>query len=148
MKRRTMIRAGITGVGLLAASGSRAEQARDLIELDAQLNRWILAHDAQSAARLYDDEFVLTAGNGVFKSKGAMLADIADPAVELSRCETLEPRVIVRGNAAVLLGLLVQEGRVRGREISARLRVTDTWVRQGTDGWVLLAGHASLMKPT
>jgi ketosteroid isomerase-like protein len=139
-----MIQACLAGAVPPSASGSRAAQARTIIELDAQLNRWILAHDAQSAAHLYDDEFVLTAGSSTRKSKADMLADIADSNVDLSRCETLEPRVIVRGDTAVLLGLLVQEGRVRGREVKARLRVTDTWVRHGGDEWLLVAGHASL----
>ena len=71
-----------------------------------------------------------------------MLADIGNPAVALTVCETTDIAVLVRANVAVLTGTLRQAGMVDSRPFDVKLRVTDTWVN--VDGkWLLLAGHAS-----
>lgn len=120
--------------------------AGQIVELDRQLNAAIVSHDVARASALYDDDFVLTVSGGGFKRKADMLADIRNEGVVLTACDTTEVVVRVRGDAAVLTGLLHQAGAVNGREIDAWLRVTDTWVE--VDGkWLLLAGHASPAKP-
>jgi ketosteroid isomerase-like protein len=116
-----------------------------IVELDHRLSQAILAHDVASAAELYDDDFLLTVAGGRFKRKADMLADIGNPAVKLSVCDTTGVTVRVRGRTAVLTGLLKQAGTVNDRPIDVRLHVTDTWVN--VDGkWLLLAGHASFAK--
>lgn len=124
-------------------TGARNPSVEDaVVDVDKRLNRAILAHDVPAAEALYDADFVLTVSGGGTKRKADMLSDIANPDVALAVCETIDVQVRVRGDAAVLTGTLLQAGTVRGRPYSARLRVTDTWVRQ--DGrWLLLAGHAS-----
>ena len=120
--------------------------ADKIIELDRQLNLAIVSHDVARASSLYDDDFVLTVSGGGFKRKPDMLADIRNEGVVLTACDTTDVAVRVRGNAAVLAGLLHQAGTVNGREFDVWLRVTDTWV--AVDGrWLLLAGHASPAKP-
>jgi ketosteroid isomerase-like protein len=116
-----------------------------IIDIDKRLNQAILAHDVAAAAALYDDDFLLTVSGGGFKRKADMLADIGNPAVALSVCETTDMQVRVRASTAVLTGTLRQAGSVNGRAFDVRLHVTDTWVH--VDGrWLLLAGHASVAK--
>jgi ketosteroid isomerase-like protein len=139
----------LAGLAATTAASHSAPQsaspANVIIEADKRLNRSILAHDVASAAAVYDEDFLLTVSGGGFKRKADMLADIGNPAVELSVCETTDMEVRVRGNAAVLTGTLLQAGTVRGRAFDVKLRVTDTWVN--VDGrWLLLAGHASPAK--
>lgn len=118
--------------------------AEQIIELDKTLNQLIVAHDVATARTLYDDEFVLTVAGGA-KRKADMLADIGNPAVALTICETTDVTVRVRGTTAVLTGTLQQAGTVNGKPIDVKLRVTDTWVN--VDGkWLLFAGHASVAK--
>jgi ketosteroid isomerase-like protein len=140
----------LAGLAAAAATSHCALQpvsaADTVIALDTRLNRSILAHDVASAAALYDDDFLLTVSGGGFKRKADMLADIGNPAVALSVCDTTDVKVRVRGGTAVLTGTLQQAGTVNGRAFDVRLHVTDTWVH--VDGrWLLLAGHASLAKP-
>ncbi len=117
--------------------------AETIVELDRRLNQAILAHDTAAAGALYDDDFVLTVAGGRFKRKADMLADIGNPAVALTVCETTGVTVRERGATAVLTGVLRQAGTVNGRPMDVRLHVTDTWVN--VDGrWLLLAGHASV----
>lgn len=138
--------------GLVALTPTQAAQSNEsataqVIDADRRLNECILRHDVAAARAHYDDDFVLTLAGGGRKRKANMLADVGNPAVKLVRCETLQPEVFVRGEAAVLMGVLVQEGEIQARRFAARMNVTDTWVR-GTDGhWQLLAGHASHTTP-
>ena len=118
------------------------DPAIQIVELDRLLNHFILSHDAGAAGPLYDDDFILTVSGGGTKHKADMLADIRNPAVALSVCETSNVKVRVRGQTAVLTGLLRQAGTISGRTIDVTLNVTDTWAAVGST-WVLLAGHAS-----
>ena len=149
MHRRHLLNLS-TGLAAWAAVASRLTAAPDpatqVIELDRQLNHAILSHDANAASALYDDDFILTVAGGGTKLKADMLADIRNPAVVLNVCDTSSAKVRVRGNTAVLTGVLRQAGTVSGRAIDVTLNVTDTWVASG-NSWVLLAGHASVAKP-
>ncbi|MFO1406307.1 MAG: nuclear transport factor 2 family protein [Steroidobacteraceae bacterium] len=149
MKRLRLL-ALVTCLAATAAPGDPAPSssyvASVVVDLDRQLNRAIVAHDVALAGSLYDDDFLLTVSGGGYKRKADMLADIRNVGVVLTACETTDVVVRVRGETAVLTGLLHQAGTVNGREIDAWLRVTDTWV--AVDGrWRLLAGHASPAKP-
>lgn len=140
--------AGLATATLVSPTIARTQPVADLIaELDHRLNQLILAHDAASAASLYDDEFLLTVSTGRFKCKADMLADISNPAVQLTVCSTTDVSVRVRAGAAVLTGLLQQTGTVHGKPLDVKLRVTDTWVEVG-GRWLLLAGHATLAAST
>lgn len=146
---RCRLLAPLAALVLVLSSSPAAAQRADatptpaeIVALDQRLNQLILAHDVDAARALYDDAFVLTTSGGGMKSKADMLADIGNPAVVLTVCETTDVEVRIRGNTAILTGTLRQAGTVGGRAIDVRLRVTDTWVR--VDGvWRLLAGHAS-----
>jgi len=49
--------------------------------------------------------------------------------------------VVLEGDTVVLTAVVVDEVERDGRRETIRLRLTQTWVREG-DGWVVLAGHA------
>jgi hypothetical protein len=138
--------AGLAATAAACQSTSQPSSAvNTVVEADKHLNRSILAHDVASATALYDDDFLLTISGGRTKRKTDMLADIGNPAVALSVCETTDVQVRIRAGTAVLTGTLVQAGTVNGRAFDVQLHVTDTWVN--VDGrWLLLAGHASPAK--
>lgn len=130
------------GLPLLLGS-AQADPA--VAEADAQLNRLIMAGDSQAAAPFYAPDFVLTASNGSQKDRARMLLEIGTPALHFQRNHTEQVQVRVLGDTAVLTGVLHQIGSWQGKSFDYRFNVTDTWVRQG-GRWVLLAGHASLIK--
>ena len=126
----------------LATGAAQADPA--VAEADAQLNRLIMAGDAQAIAPYYAADFVLTASNGSRKDRTRMLMEVGSPALRFSRNQTDQVQVRVLGDTAVLTGVLHQIGSWQGKPFDYRFLVTDTWVRQGAR-WVLLAGHASLI---
>lgn len=139
MRRRRLISLSL----LLALGSAQADPA--VAEADAELNRLIMTGDAQAIAPYYAENFVLTASNGSQKDRTRMLAEVGSPALRFSRNLTEQVQVRVLGDTAVLTGVLHQIGSWQGHPFDFRFRVTDTWVRQG-GRWVLLAGHASLIK--
>jgi hypothetical protein len=52
-----------------------------------------------------------------------------------------EPSVTVVGHAAVLTAVVVDVVDREGRRETFRMRVTQTWVREGNE-WTCIAGHA------
>ena len=143
--RRHLLKAfaGLATFGTTWRSVAQSQPFGDaVIELDKRLNGFILARDVVSASALYDDDFLLTVSGGGIKRKAQMLADIGNPAVALTVCETTDVAVLVRANVAVLTGTLRQAGMVDSRAFDVKLRVTDTWVNISGQ-WLLLAGHAS-----
>src|SRR5688572_1251628 len=128
---------------LLAASPKRFSDKDAVIETDKQLNLLIVQHADQQAARIYADEFILTTSSGKVKLKKDMLTEIASPDLALEINETTQVTVHVLENTAVLTGILHQKGKYKEKLFDVKLNVTDTWVKT-TDGWKLLAGHATL----
>lgn len=138
---------GLVAASAIAESSTQdAVVAGEIVELDRLLNQAILEHDVGRASALYDEDFILTVSGGGRKRKADMLSDIRNPSVALVTCETSATEVRVRGQVAVLTGVLRQAGTVSGRSIDVTLNVTDTWVAVGGK-WRLLAGHASVAKP-
>jgi len=135
----------MSAVMLLSSSILMAAQdaATLVARADADLNSLIQAKNVNEAAPFYAQDFVLQAGGGARKDKTRMLFEIGAPELHLSRNETVDVEVRILGDTAVLTGLLHQAGSWQGKNFDSRMRVTDTWVRQG-DRWILLAGHASL----
>lgn len=124
------------------AQPSLDAQAMAVQERDRALNELIVRHQVGAAQDYYDDLFVLTTAAGSMKSKEMILAEISSPGLTLDVNETTDVVVRVRGNTAVLTGVLRQRGAYKGKPFDARLRVTDTW--HLTNGqWKILAGHAS-----
>jgi hypothetical protein len=125
---------------LLAASPNRFSDQEAVTETDKQLNLLIV----QQAARFYADEFILTTSSGKVKLKKDMLTEIASPDLSLEINETTHVVVRALNTTAVLTGILHQKGIYKEKTFDVKLNVTDTWVKT-TDGWKLLAGHATLL---
>jgi hypothetical protein len=119
-------------------------KANAVAERDRLLNVFIVTHAVDAAKTMYDDQFVLTTSSGKLKDKNAILADVGNPALNLTANETTDVVVRIRDNTALLTGILHQAGTIQGKSFDVRLHVTDTWVFTGGN-WRLLAGHASTL---
>ena len=131
-------------VFLFSASPNRLSDKDVVLETDKQLNLLIQQHDDQQAGKLYADDFILTTSSGKVKLKKDMLLEIASPDLSLEINETTDVTVRVLNTTAILTGILHQKGRYKEKYFDVKLNVTDTWVKT-TDGWKILAGHATLL---
>jgi ketosteroid isomerase-like protein len=112
---------------VLAAARSRA---RALVESDAVLLRALMHPDLRwttfRGEVLSRDEYV----------RGNTAGSLRWVAQTLE-----EPEVIVVGETAVLIAVVVDAVECDGQPQTYRLRLSQTWVRTG-EGWQCLAGHA------
>jgi ketosteroid isomerase-like protein len=129
--------------GAAAAMGAGAD-AEAIQARDRELNAAIVRHDVGVAGAIYEDDFVLTTSSGKAKSRSDLLAEIARPGLAFETNEMSGIVVRVRGDTAVLTGILHQRGTYDGKAFDVRVRVTDTWHRDGGT-WRILAGHASVV---
>jgi hypothetical protein len=113
-------------------------------QADKLLNELISTRQTDKAAGIYSDQFVLTTSSGKVKKKDDMLKEIGSPNLSLEINETDNVEVSIEGTTAVLRGRLHQKGTINGKSFDAFLLVTDTWTNT-SEGWKLLAGHASLI---
>jgi ketosteroid isomerase-like protein len=125
---------------------AQTSSANEVKDADAKLNKLIIEHAAEKAAELYLDDFILTTSSGAVKLKQDMLKEISLPDLVLEINET--SNVVVRNvdATAVLTGVLHQKGSYKGKTFDVKLLVTDTWVKT-SQGWKILAGHASIVTP-
>lgn len=125
---------------------AQTSSANEVKDVDAKLNKLIIEHAAEKAAELYLDDFILTTSSGAVKLKQDMLKEISLPDLVLEINET--SNVVVRNvdATAVLTGVLHQKGSYKGKAFDVKLLVTDTWVKT-SQGWKILAGHASIVTP-
>ena len=131
----------------VATTVSAGEGAEQQIErLDAELLAAMASHDVATVDRLLLDEFVLITSGGRVHGKREILAEVGSPTVVFEANASRDIHVRVRGDTAVLTGVLYQKGVQDGQVFDATVRYTDTWVRIGGE-WRQLSGHASRYTP-
>ena len=147
-KHATRARPWAAWLALCAAStvfaGEGVEQ--EIQRLDAELLAAMASHDVATVDRMLLDEFVLITSGGRVHGKKEILAEVGSPAVAFEANASREIHVRVRGDTAVLTGVLYQKGVQDGQAFDATVRYTDTWVRIGGE-WRQLSGHASRYTP-
>lgn len=129
------------GMALAQGSDESAERER-LAELERQSHQWWLDQDTAALEQLMVDEYRFVAPNGALETKGVVIG--SEPGaprvlqVETLRMETEE--VILRGNTAVVTGVLHMKATVFGRPAPDRLRVLSVFERSdATKEWRLVA---------
>ena len=128
---------------LLATAPLRAgDEGGRLRTLELDLNRAIVARDAQRVSDLLADDWVLVSGAGKMKTKDELLAEIARSELEYQDIDARDVMVRVWGDTAVITGTLHHRFRLRGRQTELTLRYTDTWARSG-DSWRQVSVHTT-----
>src|SRR5690349_337497 len=99
---------------LLAASPLyAADEGGRLRTLELELNRAIVARDAQRVSDLLADDWVLISGAAKMKTKAELLAEMALPGLEFQELDARDVMVRVWGDTAVITGTLHQRYRLR-----------------------------------
>jgi ketosteroid isomerase-like protein len=128
----------------VCAYAQHEQEVKEVIETDIVLNGLILKNDAQKAEAFYSNQFVLTTSSGTVKRKQDLVREIGSSDLQLEINSTADVSVSVEQNAALLTGVLHQKGNYKGKSFDVFHKVTDMWVRT-SEGWKILAGHASIL---
>jgi ketosteroid isomerase-like protein len=106
--------------------------------------RALCERDADALRALHHPDLRWTTHRGVVLDRESYIAGNVEGDL-VWRAQHLEDvTVVVEGDTAILVGVVVDEVERHGERAVFRLRLTQTWVR-GEAGWVCLAGHASTL---
>jgi ketosteroid isomerase-like protein len=107
---------------------------------------WIVAQlqkDSATFGRLLADDFLFAGPDGSLLTRTQVMDGVAsDRSQRLSEAGS-EYRVQVHGNVAVLHGVITITFKTDGGTRKARLRFTDTWVKQADARWQCIAAQGT-----
>ena len=98
--------------------------------------------DVDELRRLLHPQLQWTTRLAVVLDRDAYIAGNINGSIVWRAQRLEEPRVTVVGDTAILTATVIDEVTVAEQPQTFRLRLTQTWVRQG-EGWQCIAGHAS-----
>lgn len=131
-----------------SALASPAEDQKAVADLDTQYQAAVKRNDADTMARILDDNFVLVVGSGKVFSRNDLLesARKKDVIYEHQEEDPGTQTVRVWGDTAVVTAKLWIKGVNAGQPYERKLWFSDTYVRTKT-GWRYAFGQASLALP-
>ena len=97
--------------------------------------------DAEALRALHHPELRWTTYRGDVLDRETYVRGNTDGSLRWLAQRLEDATVVVAGDAAVLTAVVVDEVERDGLRQTFRLRLTQTWVRDG-DGWAVLSGHA------
>jgi ketosteroid isomerase-like protein len=118
-----------------------ATVVHELIDLSHELVRAVQQHDPERLDALLAREFTLLGAAGELDRTGLLEAAGGAYAIDDFVYEEIDPEVY--GDTALVLSRYEQTAQLDGRDVSARMHVTDIWVRR--DGrWQIVRRHATI----
>ena len=95
---------------------------------ESDLQAALIAHNADAAADLLEDRFILTTPDGETQSKADFVDSIRNGRLVVTSEELADERVEEYGNAAVMTGVIKAQATRDGNDISGGYRFIDTWI--------------------
>jgi hypothetical protein len=118
-----------------------AAVVHELVELSHGLVQAVQDHDRGRLEGLLAQEFTLLGAAGELDRDALLEAAAGAYRIDDFAYEEIDPEVY--GNTALVVSRYRQRGRFDGRDVSARMHVTDVWVRR--DGrWQIVRRHATI----
>jgi ketosteroid isomerase-like protein len=114
--------------------------AEELVGLSHELVRAVQEHDVDRLDSLLAAEFTLDGAAGTLDREELLEAASGAYAIDEFAYDEIDPEVY--GNTAVVVSRYRQTARLRDRDATGELRVTDVWIRR--DGrWQIVRRHAT-----
>jgi hypothetical protein len=117
-----------------------AAVADELVELSHDLVRAVQEHDPERLSELLAEEFTLDGAAGTLTRDELLEAATGQYAIDEFAYHEIDPQIY--GNTAIVVSRYRQTARLRDRDATGELRITDVWIRR--DGrWQILRRHAT-----
>lgn len=113
----------------------------ELVELSNELVRAVQQHDPARLDGLLAREFTLLGAAGELDRAELLEAAGGAYAIDAFAYEEIDAEVY--GDTALVLSRYEQTAQLDGRDVSARMHVTDVWVRRG-GRWQIVRRHATI----
>jgi ketosteroid isomerase-like protein len=141
--------AATTALAASAAARSSPEDDRQAVAaLDVRYQEAVKHNDADTMARILDENFVLVLGNGTIYKREDLLGEARKNRIAYERQDEDPGTQTVRvwGDTAVVTARLWLKGTSEGEAFERRLWFSDAYVRTA-NGWRYAFGQASLSLP-
>jgi len=106
----------------------------ELLRLDDERSRAMVAADAATLERLMADDIVYTHSSGRLDTKKSFIASVTGGTVKYRRVNRKEVAVTLRENFAVLTGAVEIDVETGGKVLNLNLRFSNGWERT-PKGW-------------
>lgn len=135
---------------MMSGAAQSATASADEQAVTAAENQWLKSqqtNNAQLLAPLLDDKVVETSNEGkVYAGKDAVIADAKSDTWSSAEYTDLKVTVF-GGHTAVATGTFIGKGTdAAGKQLTERVRFTDTWVKMADGKWLCVATHDSATK--
>lgn len=134
----------ITAVGSI--QGPNPPETQEILRLEGVWNEAHLRGDVPALDALCATDLVVTVPGMKPMSKADILGFWQSGRAKITRYETSDVRVVVRGNTAVATGRLARTRDFNGKVVNDLWQFTKTYSNSG-GRWVLVAYHASDAPP-
>ena len=122
-------------------SAAAATLVHELVGLSHDLVRAVQERDPERLETMLAREFTLLGAAGELDRDGLLAAAAGRYAIEDFAYEEIDPEVY--GDTAVVVSRYRQSARLDGNDVSARLHMTDVWIRRG-GRWQIVRRHATI----
>ena len=122
-------------------SAASATLVHELVGLSNELVRAVQERDAARLDTMLAREFTLLGAAGELDREELIAAAAGRYAIEDFGYEEIDPEVY--GDTAVVVSRYRQTATLDGRDVSARLHVTDVWIRRDAR-WQIVRRHATV----
>jgi ketosteroid isomerase-like protein len=135
-------------IALAMSSAAPVDDRTAVSQLDVQYQTAVKRNDADTMAKILDDDFVLVVGSGTVFSRDDLLQGARNKDVVYDKQDEEPGSQTVRmyGDTAVVTAKLWLKGTAAGKPFERKLWFSDTYVRR-PGGWRYAFGQASLPLP-
>jgi len=116
-----------------------------ITQLERAWNQAEARHDVAAVTNLVADTLSYIDFDGSIMNKPEYLKDITNTAYQADHLYDEGLKVVVYGNAAVVVGVYRETGNAKGKNYIHRVRYTDTWIRRG-GVWQCAASQNTLIQ--
>ena len=147
---KTLFAALFTVIAVTAALFAQEKSApsNDEIQITQLERAWNQAearHDAAAVTNIVADTLSYIDFDGSIMNKTEYVKDVTNTAYQADHLYDEGLKVVVYGNAAVVVGIYRETGNAKGKNYVHRVRYTDTWIRRG-GVWQCAASQNTLIQ--
>lgn len=134
------------GVPGMASNATTEDEIRSLDAREAAAMR---AADVSALEQLWSSGFVVNAPDGKVKSRDEVLSSVREGRIRYSAFDRTVERIVFRGDCAISMGgeLVVPTGDRPDAGRKTPRRYSHVW-QKSDGGWVLVARHANVSRPS
>jgi ketosteroid isomerase-like protein len=116
------------------SSRDRGKVEEELLKLEEEFAQAIARNDVDAIDGFLADDWIIVDPDGGFIDKARFLGVIKSGALSHEAMDSVDWRIRLYGNTAVVTGLTTTKGKFMGQDFTSCERATDVFVKQG-DRW-------------